>query len=54
MQKVFTAKNQKEKMAQRKYFFWYQREYHQEIKSELTRLNRRDLIDGLFGKKKAI
>lgn len=51
MQKVFTAKNQKEKLAQRKYFFWYQREYHQEIKSELLRLNRKDLLDGLFGKK---
>lgn len=51
MQPVFTAKSQKEKLAQRKYFFWYQREYHQEIKNELTRLNRRDLLDGLFGKK---
>jgi uncharacterized radical SAM protein YgiQ len=50
MQPVFTAKSQKEKLAQRKYFFWYQREYHQEIKSELLRLNRRDLLDGLFGK----
>jgi len=50
MQPVFTAKSQKEKLAQRKYFFWYQREYHQEIKSELLRLNRKDLLDGLFGK----
>lgn len=53
MQPVFTAKNQKEKLAQRKYFFWYQREYYQEIKNELTRLNRKDLLDGLFGGKKA-
>ena len=52
MQKVFTAKNQKEKLAQRKYFFWYQREYQQEIKNELTRLNRKDLLDGLFGQAK--
>ena len=52
MQPVFTAKSQKEKLAQRKYFFWYQREYHQEIKSELLRLNRRDLLDGLFGQAK--
>jgi uncharacterized radical SAM protein YgiQ len=51
MQSVFTAKSQKDKLAQRKYFFWYQREYHQEIKSELLRLNRKDLLDGLFGKK---
>ena len=52
MQPVFTAKSQKEKLAQRKYFFWYQREYYQEIKNELTRLNRKDLLDGLFGGKK--
>jgi radical SAM superfamily enzyme YgiQ (UPF0313 family) len=51
MQKVFTSKSQKEKLAQRKYFFWYQRENQQEIKSELLRLNRRDLLDGLFGGK---
>lgn len=50
MQPVFTAKSQKEKLAQRKYFFWYQREYYQEIKNELTRLKRKDLLDGLFGK----
>lgn len=50
MQQVFTPKSQREKLAQRKYFFWYQREYHQEIKNELTRLNRKDLLDGLFGK----
>jgi uncharacterized radical SAM protein YgiQ len=53
MQPVFTAKSQKEKLAQRKYFFWYQREYYQEIKNELTRLNRKDILDGLFGGKKA-
>ena len=52
MQKVFTPKSQKEKLAQRKYFFWYQRENQQEIKSELLRLNRKDLIDGLFGSAK--
>ncbi len=52
MQNVFTAKNQKEKLAQRKYFFWYQREYHQEIKNELLKLNRKDLLDGLFGQPK--
>ena len=50
MEPVYTAKSQKEKLAQRKYFFWYQREYHQEIKGELLRLNRKDLLDGLFGK----
>ena len=51
---VFTAKTQKEKLAQRKYFFWYEREYHQEIKNELIKLNRRDLLDGLFGSAKLV
>jgi len=51
---VFTAKTQKEKLAQRKYFFWYEREYHQEIKNELIKLNRRDLLDGLFGSAKPV
>lgn len=44
MEKVFTAKSKKEKLGQRKYFFWYKREYRQQIKEELIRLNRKDLL----------
>jgi uncharacterized radical SAM protein YgiQ len=50
MEKVFTAKNQKEKLAQRKFFFWYKREYRNEIKTELLKQNRKDLLDRLFTK----
>ncbi|HBL77951.1 MAG: YgiQ family radical SAM protein [Bacteroidetes bacterium GWF2_42_66] len=50
MEKVYTAKSQKEKLAQRKFFFWYKREYHNEIKNELLKQNRKDLLDQLFTK----
>ena len=44
MEEVFTAKSKEEKMAQRKFFFWYKKEYRQQIKQELTKLNRKDLL----------
>ncbi|RKD89754.1 YgiQ family radical SAM protein [Mangrovibacterium diazotrophicum] len=44
MEEVFTAKSKKEKLSQRKFFFWYKREYQREIREELTRLNRPDLL----------
>ena len=45
---VFTAKTKEEKLAQRKYFFWYEKEYQREIISSLTRLHRHDLITQLY------
>ncbi len=50
MEKIFTAKTPKEKRAQRKFFFWYKREYRKEIRNELLKQNRKDLLDQLFGK----
>ena len=44
MEEVFTAKTKKEKLSQRKFFFWYKREYKQQIREELLRLNRKDLL----------
>lgn len=49
MEEVFTAKSKKEKLSQRKYFFWYKREYQQQIREELTRLNRKDLLSEILG-----
>lgn len=49
MKEVFTAKSKKEKLSQRKYFFWYKREYQQQIRDELTRLNRKDLLKEILG-----
>jgi uncharacterized radical SAM protein YgiQ len=45
---VFTAKNRQEKLRQRQYFFWYDKNYKQGIISSLNRLNRQDLIRKLY------
>ncbi|TDN99078.1 YgiQ family radical SAM protein [Sunxiuqinia elliptica] len=44
MEKVYTAKSKKEKLSQRKFFFWYKREYQQQIRHELLKLGRKDLL----------
>lgn len=44
LEKVFTARRPEDKLAQRKYFFWYDRKYHREIVISLRRLHREDLI----------
>lgn len=48
LQPVFTAKEKDEKLAQRRYFFWYDRQYRNQIRSSLRRLHRSDLITLLF------
>jgi uncharacterized radical SAM protein YgiQ len=48
LQPVFTAKTKEEKLNQRKYFFWYNKEYKQQIISSLNRLKRPDLIKKLY------
>ncbi len=50
LQPVYSAKTQKEKLAQRQFFFWYKPEERKLIMRELQRLGRRDLIDKLFGR----
>ena len=47
-EKVFTATTRDEKLAQRKYFFWYDRAYRFEITQSLKRLHRNDLLRKLF------
>ena len=49
MEKVFTARSQSAKKEQRKFFFWYKREYRKSIMSELKAKGRQDLIKKLFG-----
>lgn len=49
---VFTAKSKEEKLAQRKFFFWYQPEYKNSIHKDLQKMQRPDLIQKIFGKKK--
>lgn len=47
-EKIFTATTRDEKLAQRKYFFWYDKAYRFEITQSLKRLNRADLLRKLF------
>ena len=51
MQPVFSAKTQREKLAQRLFFFWYKPEERKHIIAELRRIGRPDLIEKLYGKK---
>lgn len=47
-ERVFCAVSPEEKLAQRQYFFWYDRTYRQGIVTSLRRLHRPDLIQRLF------
>jgi radical SAM superfamily enzyme YgiQ (UPF0313 family) len=47
-EEIFTAIRPEEKLAQRKYFFWYDRTYHADIVNSLQRLHRSDIIKRLF------
>lgn len=47
-QRVFTPVTQAEKLAQRQYFFWYDRTYRNGIMNSLKRLHRPDIIKKLF------
>lgn len=47
-EKIFTALSKEEKLAQRKYFFWYDKTYRLEIERSLKRLHRPDLIKKLL------
>lgn len=49
LEPVFSAKTQREKLAQRQFFFWYKPEERRNIVNELHRLGRTDLIDKLYG-----
>ena len=47
-ERVYTATTRDQKLAQRKYFFWYDRAYRLEITQSLKRLRRLDLLRKLF------
>ena len=50
LQPIFSAKSQRDKLAQRQFFFWYKPEMRRAIMEELRRMGRRDLIEKLFGR----
>lgn len=49
LEPVFSAKTQKEKLAQRQFFFWYKPEERRLIEATLRRIGRPDLIRELLG-----
>ena len=51
LEPVFSAKTQREKLAQRQFFFWYKPEERRNIINELRRIGRADLIDKLYGRR---
>lgn len=48
LKKVFTPKSKKEKLAQRKFLFWYKKEYRDAIKTELIKMGKKDMLTKLF------
>ena len=50
LQPIFSAKSQRDKLAQRQFFFWYKPEMRRAIMDELRRMGRRDRLDKLFGR----
>ena len=50
LEKIYTAKTSEQKLAQRKFFFWYKNEYRKELIAELRKIGRADLEKMLFNK----
>ncbi len=48
LEPVYCAHGKDEKLAQRRYFFWYDPKYRAEITASLRRLHRSDLLKALF------
>lgn len=47
-EKIFTATRPEEKLAQRKYFFWYDKTYRADIVRSLQRMHRQDILAVLY------
>lgn len=48
LQPIYTPIGKDEKLAQRKYFFWYDNQYKRDIFNSLTKMHRQDLIAQLY------
>ena len=48
LQPIYTAHTKEEKLAQRKYFFWYDKQYKADIIKSLKKMHRSDLIKRLY------
>lgn len=52
-ERMFTAHSEKEKLAQRQFFFWWKPESRESILSELRKMHRPDLIQELYPSRSA-
>lgn len=50
-EEIYTATSEKEKLRQRRLFFWYKPEERREIQNDLKKINRIDILKKLFNKK---
>ncbi|NDW19106.1 YgiQ family radical SAM protein [Dysgonomonas sp. 216] len=48
LEKVYTARTKDQKLAQRQYFFWYDKNYRSQITKSLHKLKREDLLNKLY------
>jgi len=48
LKKIYTARTKDQKLSQRMFFFWYKKEYRQQIKDKLFKMKRKDLVKKLF------
>ena len=48
LEPIYTAHTKEEKLAQRKYFFWYDKKYKADIIKSLKKMHRHDLIKKLY------
>jgi uncharacterized radical SAM protein YgiQ len=48
LEPIYSARTQRDKLAQRQFFFWYKPEERKRIVAELRRIGRPDLIDKLY------
>jgi len=48
LEKTYTARTKEQKLAQRQYFFWYDKNYRPQIIKSLKRLKREDLLKRLY------
>lgn len=48
LEKIFTARTKDQKLAQRQFFFWYNKDYKPQIIKSLKKMNREDLLKELY------
>lgn len=48
LEKMYTARTKEQKLSQRQFFFWYDKNYRQQITNSLKRMKRDDLLKKLY------